>query len=113
MTWLILLAALFVGYANGSNDNFKGVATLYGSRVLSYPKALAWGTLSTLAGAITSFFAGGALLRLFSGKGIVAASAVANPEFILCVAFGAALTVILAPRVPFRDPFLASKAKHK
>jgi phosphate/sulfate permease len=28
---LILLATFFLAYANGANDNFKGVATLFGS----------------------------------------------------------------------------------
>ncbi|HWP22928.1 MAG TPA: hypothetical protein VNM15_01930 [Candidatus Binatia bacterium] len=27
---LMIIATLFVGYANGANDNFKGVATLFG-----------------------------------------------------------------------------------
>ena len=26
----LILVTLFVGYANGANDNFKGVAPLYG-----------------------------------------------------------------------------------
>lgn len=33
---LIFLAACFVAYANGANDNFKGVASLFGSRVCGY-----------------------------------------------------------------------------
>jgi PiT family inorganic phosphate transporter len=28
----LLVAALFLAYFNGANDNFKGVATLYGGR---------------------------------------------------------------------------------
>jgi phosphate/sulfate permease len=31
MSWLLLLAMLFVAYANGANDNIKGVATLIGA----------------------------------------------------------------------------------
>ena len=27
----LFIAALFLAYSNGANDNFKGVATLYGS----------------------------------------------------------------------------------
>jgi PiT family inorganic phosphate transporter len=27
----LVVATLFVAYANGANDNFKGVATLFGS----------------------------------------------------------------------------------
>ena len=37
---LILLAGLFVAYANGANDNFKGVPTLFGSGTTDYKRAL-------------------------------------------------------------------------
>jgi len=36
---LLLLGTLFLAYANGANDNFKGVATLYGSQTLGYRPA--------------------------------------------------------------------------
>ncbi len=44
---VLLLGALFVAYANGANDNFKGVATLYGSGTVSYRTALGWATVTT------------------------------------------------------------------
>ena len=49
----VVFAVLFVAYANGANDNFKGVATLFGSGTTGYRGALAWGTLTTFAGSIT------------------------------------------------------------
>jgi molybdate transport system regulatory protein len=33
---LLLLAACFLAYSNGANDNFKGVASLFGSRTCNY-----------------------------------------------------------------------------
>jgi len=36
----ILVAVLFLAFANGANDNFKGVATLFGSGTARYRKAL-------------------------------------------------------------------------
>ena len=50
----VVFAVLFVAYANGANDNFKGVATLFGSGTTGYRGALAWGTLTTFAGSITA-----------------------------------------------------------
>jgi len=47
---LIIGAMLFVAYANGANDNFKGLATLRGSGMADYRKALWWATAATLAG---------------------------------------------------------------
>ena len=34
MEWLLLLAGVALAFANGANDNIKGVATLYGSAEL-------------------------------------------------------------------------------
>jgi inorganic phosphate transporter, PiT family len=33
LTAFIFLAVCFVAYANGANDSFKGVASLFGSRI--------------------------------------------------------------------------------
>ena len=41
---LLILSVLFLAYSNGANDNFKGVATLFGSRTCGYRTALAWAT---------------------------------------------------------------------
>ena len=38
---LIVIAMACVAYANGANDNFKGVATLFGSGTTDYRRALA------------------------------------------------------------------------
>ncbi len=96
MLLLLAFATIFLAYSNGANDNFKGVATLYGSKVLSYWKALNWATVTTFAGALISFVAGQKLLKLFSGSGIVNATILDDPIFLVCVGLGAALTVMIA-----------------
>jgi len=58
-----ITTALAVGLANGANDNFKGVATLFGSGTARYRGALAWGTTATLAGSIVASLTGVALAR--------------------------------------------------
>jgi inorganic phosphate transporter, PiT family len=97
----LLLAAVFLAFANGANDNFKGVATLYGSNAASYRTALALATVATLAGSITSVFLADELIKAFSGKGLVPDSIASSQGFLLAVAFGAALTVMLATRLGF------------
>ncbi len=99
MTLTILLAAAALAFANGANDNFKGVATLYGSRRLSYRGALALATLTTLAGSLSALVVATGLARRFSGKGLVPESVVADPVFLLAVVVGAAATVLLATRL--------------
>jgi PiT family inorganic phosphate transporter len=101
MNALLAIATLFVSYANGANDNFKGVATLYGGKVLDYKKALIWATITTFAGSIVSFILATKLLVLFSGKGLVAASVLKNPTFLVSVALAAAGTVMLATLLRF------------
>ncbi len=97
-TWSILAATLFVAYANGANDNFKGVATLFGSGTTDYRKALNWATVATLSGSVAAFFLATRLVKTFTGKGLVPDSVIADPAFLAAVALGAGLTVLLAAR---------------
>lgn len=52
MVWIVLLAVVLLAYANGSNDDFMGVATLYGSGAASFRTALGLATLTMLAGSL-------------------------------------------------------------
>lgn len=101
ITALLLLAVAFLAFSNGANDNFKGVAALYGSGTTSYRTALTWATITTAAGSVCSIFLAQALLKTFSGKGLVPEELVGSPSFLLAVAIGAGATVILATRLGF------------
>ena len=101
MLILLFLAACFLAFTNGANDNFKGVASLYGSATTGFRTALAWGTATTLAGAITAVFLAVELMKKFSGKGLVPDALTQSPAFLLAVALGAGLTVLLATRLGF------------
>ena len=96
-----LLAVLFLALSNGANDNFKGVATLYGSQTTSYHIALGWATITTLAGALTAVIFAQELLTNFSGKGLVADQVMTHPLFPMAVAFAAGLTVLIATKLGF------------
>src|SRR2546428_5092993 len=93
---LLFIATCFLAYSNGANDNFKGVASLFGSRTCSYWTAISWATMTTFAGSIMSIFLAQTLLRRFSGKGIVPDHFVGSQYFLLAIAIGAGLTVIIA-----------------
>ncbi|MCX6982922.1 MAG: inorganic phosphate transporter [Verrucomicrobia bacterium] len=101
MLILLFIAACCLAFTNGANDNFKGVASLYGSGTTAFRTALAWGTATTLAGSVTAIFLAGGLMKKFSGKGLVPDPLVQSPAFLLAVALGAALTVLLATRLGF------------
>src|SRR5713226_1824838 len=92
----LFLAGCFLAYSNGANDNFKGVASLFGSRTCSYRTAITWATFTTVAGSIAAIFLAQSLLKKFSGKGLVPDALTTQPEFLLAVALGAGATVILA-----------------
>ncbi len=96
---IILLAVVALAYANGANDNFKGVATLFGSGTTEYRGALLWATVTTLLGSLTAIFLAGQLIKAFKGKGLVDAVLVTDPTYVAAVAIGAALTVLLATRL--------------
>ncbi len=95
MIWLFA-AALLLAYANGANDNLKGVATLFGSRTASYRTALWAATVTTLAGSLCSLILAHGLVQSFSGKGLVPDALAASPNLLLAVAVGTGATVMLA-----------------
>lgn len=101
ITALIFFATLFLAYSNGANDNFKGVATLFGSNTATYRGAIALATIATFAGALCSVFVAGALVQAFSGNGLVPAAVAASPQFLLSVAAGAGATIFLAALLGF------------
>lgn len=97
----VALLAAALAFANGANDNFKGVATLYGSGILSFRRALAWTTVATLAGSLVSLLFAAQLAKAFSGKGLVPAEIVGTPALLLAVGGAAAATILLATRFGF------------
>ena len=97
MEWFLLVFAVFwLAWANGANDNFKGVATLYGCKAMDYRSALWLATVSTLVGSLLSIVLAGALVKTFSGKGLVPDELVQSPDLHIAVGGGAGLTVLLA-----------------
>jgi inorganic phosphate transporter, PiT family len=101
LTTFLFFAVCFLAYSNGANDNFKGVASLYGSRTCGYRTALTWASITTFAGSIAAIFLAHGLLKKFSGRGLVPDALTASPEFLLSVGYGAGATVILATVLGF------------
>jgi inorganic phosphate transporter, PiT family len=99
LTLLALTCVALLAWANGANDNFKGVATLFGSGVSDYRKALGWATGTTLCGSLAAVFLSAQLIETFSGKLFVDARSLATPGFGMAFAGAAAATVLLATRI--------------
>ncbi len=98
---LALLFGLFLAYANGANDNFKGVATLFGSGTADYRHALGWATVTTFGGSLAALFLAQGLLATFSGRGLVPDDVAVLKSFSVAVVLASALTVMLATRLGF------------
>jgi len=98
---LLVAAALLLAYSNGANDNFKGVATLFGSNTTNYNVAIGWATVTTFLGSIASIFLAQELLNRFTGRGLVPELMTQTPEFLMAVAAGAGITVLLATVLGF------------
>src|SRR4026208_2386170 len=96
---MIALAVLFLAYANGANDNFKGVATLFGSGTATYRTALLWATGTTLAGSLCALLLAQAWIGAFKGRGLVPDAVTTQGRFLLSVSLAAASTVLLATRL--------------
>jgi len=85
-----------LAFANGANDNFKGVATLWGGGDLTYRQAWWVANGATLFGALMAVVLGASVAATFSGKGVVSADVLNSCTFAMAFAAGAAGTVILA-----------------
>src|SRR2546429_951296 len=86
--FLLFLATCFLAYSNGANDNFKGVASLFGSRTATYRVALWWATITTFSGSAAAIFLAQGLLKAFSGKGLVPDRIAGSEHFLIAVAMG-------------------------
>jgi PiT family inorganic phosphate transporter len=96
---VLFVSACFLAYSNGANDNFKGVATLFGSGTTNYKKAINWATITTFSGSVAAIFLAQVLVKNFSGKGLVPDELITMPIFAISIAFGAALTVFIATKI--------------
>src|SRR2546422_8758027 len=99
MRYLLLGAVVLLSFANGANDNFKGVATLWGSGRTSYRRALAWATVFTFLGSIGAIQLASGLAAKFNGSGLVGLEIYAQVPFLAAVALGAAGSVLVAARL--------------
>jgi len=77
---IVFLVAL-LAFANGANDNGKGVATLVGFGAASVRQALAWALITTAAGAVLSFWFAGGLIKSFSAGLFADGTPVGGPFF--------------------------------
>ncbi len=93
----LLAVAGFLAFVNGANDVSKGVATLVGSGVTDYRKAIAWGTVFTAAGGLLAVFFAGAMLSTF-GNGFFAAGVKPTFAAALATLAGATAWVAIATR---------------
>ena len=98
ITILLFLSVIMLSFANGANDVSKGIATLVGSGITNYKKAILWGTIWTMAGAIVAAFFALEMVKTFSVGGIVKSTANLNQVFPVAVALGAFIWVIIASK---------------
>ena len=94
---LTIACAAAVAGANGANDVSKGVATLVGSRLATYTQAVRWGTLWTVAGAVSGLILTTAMVKTFS-TALVAGEFAGSPAFPIAVAAGTFLWVVVASK---------------
>lgn len=53
---ILVATVLILAYANGANDNIKGVATLFGSGTTDYRGAITWATATTFLGSVAAVY---------------------------------------------------------
>lgn len=94
ITIVVILVAI-LAFANGANDNSKGVATLVGYGAATPRQALLWATITTAIGAAFSFWVAGGLIEAFKSR-LFAAGTPIDASFFVAVLIGAIGWVVLA-----------------
>jgi inorganic phosphate transporter, PiT family len=88
---------VLIAYANGSNDVSKGIATLVGTGVTDYRRAILWGTVWTGLGGLAGSLLAGAMIGTF-GKGFLASGIAPTLPAAIATILGAAVWVGFATR---------------
>ncbi|MBW7995914.1 MAG: inorganic phosphate transporter [Candidatus Glassbacteria bacterium] len=91
----LVLAVFFLAWSNGANDNFKGVATLYGSGTCSFRRALILATVATVLGSLVSVMFAQYLIKTFSGHGLIP-NRLIDSRLMLAVGFSGVVTILSA-----------------
>lgn len=97
MEFLVLALACLLAFANGANDNAKGVATLVGYGAAGPTPALAWAAITTGLGALIGTLAGSGLLVAFRAGFVGHGEPLPAPFFAATLA-GACAWVLFATR---------------
>ncbi len=92
---LALACGVFVAYLNGANDVSKGIATLAGSGVTNYRRAILWGTLWTGVGGFASSVLSQAMVGTF-GAGLLRGGSKPTLDGAFAALLGAAACVGIA-----------------
>jgi PiT family inorganic phosphate transporter len=93
----VVLAGALVAYCNGANDVSKGIATLVGSGLTNYRRAILWGTVCTGLGGLSGAMLATAMVQTF-GKGLLADGTVPTFAAALATVLGASAWVAIATR---------------
>jgi len=98
IVYLLVAGVILLSFANGANDVSKGIATLVGSGVTSYRKAIIWGTVWTVVGGLVASVFALELVRTFSVDVIVKSTIDLNQTFPFAISLGAFAWVFFTAR---------------
>ena len=93
----VAVAGALVAYFNCANDVSKGIATLVGSGVTNYRRAILWGTVCTGLGGLSGAVLANSMVQTF-GKGLLASGTVPTFAAALATILGASAWVAIATR---------------
>ncbi len=92
---IVLAAGVLIAYVNGANDVSKGIATLVGSGVTDYRRAIRWGALWTAAGGLAGGSLASAMVATF-GTGVLSPGTTPTSAAAVATILGAGAWVLVA-----------------
>jgi len=95
--FFVLAAGVFIAYVNGANDVSKGIATLVGSGMTTYKRAIIWGTVWTGIGGLAGALLAEAMVETF-GKALLASGVIPTLAATVATIIGAGAWIAIATR---------------
>lgn len=95
--FFVVAAGIFIAYVNGANDVSKGIATLVGSGITTYKRAILWGAIWTGIGGLAGALLAGAMVETF-GKGLLVSGVIPTLAATVATIIGAGAWIAIATR---------------
>lgn len=101
ISFILLLTIFLLSLMNGIQDTVKGIATLWGSKKMSFYNARLWSLLFVTLGSIASLYVADTLVSHFQFRELVPDAIGSQLSFYIAIALSSVITLVIATKFGF------------